>query len=254
MDAGQFTAQIMVYNGATLLATLSELSNANGDGIFIGALDTVSDITRIVVSLASCSGFGADCNDFGVNSLLLNTIGRTVPEPMSLSLLLLGGAGLALHLPRRDQGHAVARYTIGSMYANGAGVAKDEAEAIKWYRRAAENGHAGAQFNLGTIYGEGRGAQKNDVEAIKWYRLAAEQGDASAQLILGLMYRGGEGVPQDYVSAHMWFNLSAAHGDQEAAEMRNSLEKQMSAPQIADAQKLAREWKPQKPQQPSRSR
>ena len=107
--AGQFTAQIMVYNGATLLATLSELSNANGDGIFIGALDTVSDITRIVVSLASCSGFGADCNDFGVNSLLLNTIGRTVPEPMSLSLLLLGAAGLAFFRRSRRAGLTVAK-------------------------------------------------------------------------------------------------------------------------------------------------
>ena len=56
------------------------------------------------------------------------------------------------------------------------------------------------------------GVPQNYAEALKWYRLAADQGHASAQYNLGIMYANGQGVPQDYVRAHMWFNLSAAQG------------------------------------------
>ena len=51
-------------------------------------------------------------------------------------------------------------------------------------------------------------------------------------------------MPQDYVQAHMWYNLATANGDKLAAEFRDGLAKQMALAQIAEAQKLAREWKP----------
>jgi TPR repeat protein len=79
---------------------------------------------------------------------------------------------------------------------------------------------------------------------MKWYRLAADQGYAHAQYNLGIMYAKGQGVPQDYVKAHMWFNLSAAQGEQDAAEHRDKVAQRMTPAQIAEAQKLAREWKP----------
>ncbi len=50
---------------------------------------------------------------------------------------------------------------------------------------------------------------RNDAEAMRWYRLAADQGNARAQSGLGAMYADGQG---DYVSAYMWFSLSAARG------------------------------------------
>ena len=53
------------------------------------------------------------------------------------------------------------------MLANGQGTAKNEVEAVKWYRKAAEQGNAGAQFNLGNMLGNGQGTAKNDVEAVK---------------------------------------------------------------------------------------
>ncbi len=59
------------------------------------------------------------------------------------------------------------------------------------------------------------------------------------------MYESGEGVPQDYVLAHMWFNLAASQ-DFPAASNRERVVTRMSDPQIAEAQKLAREWKPRK--------
>ena len=91
------------------------------------------------------------------------------------------------------------------------------------------------------------GVPQDYAEALKWYRLAADQGHASAQCNLGVMYANGEGVPQDYVRAHMWFNLSAAQGDQDAAKNRDDVAKRMTPAQIAEAQKLAREWQPKRP-------
>jgi TPR repeat protein len=146
------------------------------------------------------------------------------------------------------QGHARAQAAFGVMYANGRGVAQDYAEAVRWFRKAAEQGHADAQFNLGRMYGQGRGVTQDDAEAVRWYRKAADQGHADAQFHLGLMYGQGQGVTQDYVEAHMWFNLAASRASVEDqkkyAEKRDSLARIMTAEQIAEAQRRAREWKP----------
>jgi TPR repeat protein len=117
---------------------------------------------------------------------------------------------------------------------------------VKWYRKAADQGDADAQFNLGAGYDNGQGVPQDYAEALKWYRLAADQGVASAQYNLAVMYANGQGVPQDYVRAYMWFNLAAAQGLQGAEEDRDQVAQQMTAAQIAEAQKLAREWKPTK--------
>jgi TPR repeat protein len=58
------------------------------------------------------------------------------------------------------------------------------------------------------------------------------------------MYLAGVGVPQDYVQAYMWLNLSAARGMKRAVEERDQLAQSMTPVQIAQAKKLAREWKP----------
>ena len=52
---------------------------------------------------------------------------------------------------------------------------------------------------------------------------------------------------QDFIQAHKWYNLAAANGHGKAAEYRDALAKQMTPAQIAEAQKLAREWKPNTP-------
>ena len=58
------------------------------------------------------------------------------------------------------------------------------------------------------------------------------------------MYALGLGVPQDYVHAHMWISLAAAQGDADAVNNRDIVAAKMTPDQIAEAQKLAREWKP----------
>ncbi len=111
-----------------------------------------------------------------------------------------------------DQGYAPAQLNLGFMYENGEGVVKDEVEAVKWYRRAADQGYALAQFNLGVMYAKGQGVVKDEAEAVKWYRKAAEQGDASAQFNLGVMYANGQGVVKDEVEAVKWYRKAADQG------------------------------------------
>ena len=78
------------------------------------------------------------------------------------------------------------------------------------------------------------------------WRPLAEKGDAAAQWSLGTMYAEGQGVPQDYVLAHMWMNLAVAKGVQEVVKGRDLLEKNMTTDQIAEAQRLAKEWTPKR--------
>ena len=80
--------------------------------------------------------------------------------------------------------------------------------------------------------------------AVRLIRPLAEQGDANAQYNLGVLYDNGLGVPQDRVRAYMWLNLAAMQGRESAATFRDLVARLMSPAQIAEAQKLAREWKP----------
>jgi TPR repeat protein len=66
------------------------------------------------------------------------------------------------------------------VYSNGKGLGKDKAEAVKWYRMAAEQGNVDAQFVLGYLYYSGEGVEADTDEAIKWYRKAADQGNKAA--------------------------------------------------------------------------
>ena len=113
---------------------------------------------------------------------------------------------------------------------------------MRLLRPLAEQGDAEAQYHLGTRYFTGAGVPKDYAEALKWFRLSADQENARGQGALGSMYYMGRGVPQDYVLAYMWFNLSAAQGG--SPERRDSILHQMTPEQIAEAQRLAREWKP----------
>ncbi len=89
----------------------------------------------------------------------------------------------------------------------------------------------------------GEGVVQDSAEALKWIEKAADQGLFKAQLSMGMAYMRGEDVPQSNVSAHMWFNLAAWTGDMQAEVALNELAQSMTPEQIAEAEKLAREWK-----------
>jgi TPR repeat protein len=97
---------------------------------------------------------------------------------------------------------------------------------------------------LGVCYTKGEGVPKDYTNAVKWYSKAAEQGDAYAQCKLGTFYTIGVGVAKDDVIAYMWANLAVASGNEDAIKMREYLEKKMTAEQVAEAQRLSRDWKP----------
>ena len=81
-----------------------------------------------------------------------------------------------------------------------------------------------------------------DMDLLAQFELAARQGRADALYNLGLAYSTGQGVAVDFVTAHKWFNLAAMRGVDEAKSWRAQLSSEMSPAQIAEAQKLAREW------------
>ena len=141
-----------------------------------------------------------------------------------------------------DQGDAKAQFNLGTCYDKGYGVPQDYAQAVKWYRQAAEQGLALAQYSLGNCYVQGEVVPQDYAQAVKWYRKAAEQGLAKAQYDLGVCYANGNGVPQDDVKAYMWFNLSSAQGDVFAKKGKDNITKRMTKEQIAEGQKLSREW------------
>ena len=141
-----------------------------------------------------------------------------------------------------EQGDATAQNNLGVRYASGEGVPEDDAEAVRWYLLAAEQGYARAQNNLGLMYTNGESVPEDDAEAVRWYRLAAEQGLANAQNNLGARYASGEGVPEDDVLAYMWYNLAAAQGNENAPGNKDIIEERMTREQIAEAQRLSREW------------
>ena len=124
----------------------------------------------------------------------------------------------------------------------------DYSQAMQRWQPLAANGDPDAQFWLGALYDQGRGVPQSHETAARLYLKAAEQGQANAQFNLGLLYTDGLGVVQDYVQAHMWINLAASvvKGDDQKkfAKVRDMVTVKMSAEQIAEAQRRAREWKP----------
>ena len=105
-----------------------------------------------------------------------------------------------------------------------------------------------AQTNLGGLYLNGLGVPQDDEKARQWFEEAAAQGFADAQIALGGLYAFGHGVPRNYGRAYMWLILAAAHSkgipQNDAADLRDEVARRMTPAQIAEAQKLAQEWKP----------
>src|SRR6266446_4746997 len=153
-----------------------------------------------------------------------NPVGGVNMRTFGILFVVLGLAGPAVAGPLEEGVEAVVR--------------GDYATALQLLRPLAEKGDPDAQINLGNMYFDGNGVPQDNGESVKWYLLAADQGSADAQIALGFLYEYGEAVPQDYVQAHKWFDLAGS------SLYRDTLAAKMTPAQIAEAQKLAREWKP----------
>ena len=97
------------------------------------------------------------------------------------------------------------------------------------------------------MYANGRGVARDRAEAARWYRKAADLGLASAQYELSLAYSSGLGVPPDQVAAYEWMDLAVfrAHGPirEKYSAARDALTARMPPEQLAEAMRRAEEWK-----------
>jgi uncharacterized protein len=119
-----------------------------------------------------------------------------------------------------EQAPAETQFKWGLQYAKGDGVAKSDAAAASWWKRAAEKGHIKAQVNVGWAYETGTGLIKDPDMALMWYRKAATQNDAIAQNKLGMFYENGLGVEKNILTAVDWYRKAALQG---LADAQNKL-------------------------------
>lgn len=181
-------------------------------------------------------------------------------------------AAIALWRPLAETGSTEAQCWMGSLYANGEGVAVDDAEALKWYLLAAEGGSPAAQANVGAFYGMGRGTSKDVTRAAEWLKRAAEGGDPNGLFNLAVLYSKGEGVGQDLskaaqcylkaaerghypsqsrlghlyakgigverdsIQAYVWLTLAGSHGIGSALQELETVAESMSSREKAEAQ------------------
>src|SRR5207237_9146971 len=134
--------------------------------------------------------------------------------------------------PRGEVTQRDGHCSLGGVYESGKSVPQEYAQAVRWYRAAADGGDPRAMSNLGWMYSRGKGVRQDYTQALRWYQSAAEKGLAEAQYNLGAMYKEGYGVPKDYTRAHMWFKLAAVHGHEPDYDARLALSKRMARRQI----------------------
>lgn len=130
-------------------------------------------------------------------------------------------------------------------------VLRNEGKANQWYERAAIMGNPFAQYELAKNFANGTaGLTKDGEQAVRWAREAAMQGQGEAQLLIGALYITGTGVPADGVLGYAWINLAIAKlasggwdsEKRQAESMRAGLETTLSREDVAEAQRLSREW------------
>lgn len=151
------------------------------------------------------------------------------------------------------QGNVYAQEHFAEMNHDGKNLfkVKDDAEAFKWYEKAALQGSNSAQNELGKMYESGIGVAKNAAKAFNWYEKSAIQGNLIAQYHLGEMYSNGTGVSRDVTLSYAWFNFVASHlqsestGKEFVEKERDNLK--LSNSQRAEAERLSSNWKPGKP-------
>jgi uncharacterized protein len=159
------------------------------------------------------------------------------------------GKAAALWQPLAEHGDAAAQYYLGTLFAEGNGVAHDDAIAFSWFERAAKQGNAAAQYNVGASYAAGSGVTKSSEDAAKWFRRAADQGFPFAQVNLALLYAAGNGVPQDNVEAFKWLEVAFARlppggPRMDVAHAMQDVAAKMTSDEIDDAKRRAHAWKP----------
>ena len=209
------------------------------------------------VVISSIGGFLAQAQELSAEQIVKNTAIRQKAAQGDAEAQWLTGrfydlglygheknAAEALQWYRKaaEQGNASAQLDLGICYSKGKGLEKDFAVAVKWFRKSAEQGNPTAQSNLARHYAIGEGVEGNMLEAAKWLHESAAQGYAEAQSALGIFYFNGLGVVKSAPQAYKWSLLAAAQGHDEAKQRVAALEQRITPAQRAEGQRLAAEW------------
>jgi uncharacterized protein len=136
-------------------------------------------------------------------------------------------------------GDSDAQTNVGYMYDQGLGCERNVVNAAIWYRKAAEAGNALGENNLADLYLRGQGLKQDDAAAFAWFQKAAAQGHTGAQIKLAYLYADGRGTEKDSEAAYAWLSAATAAGDSRGKDLLHSLDKSLSAEQIARARQRA---------------
>ena len=143
------------------------------------------------------------------------------------------------------EGDIASQVNLGSLYRmGGRGLARDPAEAYRWFHAAAEQGNREAQYSIANMLDLGDGVPKDYRMAAKWYTLSAEQGQTNSQFNLGILYANGQGVSADPTQAYFWLDVAFTGGHARAGRLRDTVASKMTSKQIEQAKALVRAWKP----------
>ena len=149
-------------------------------------------------------------------------------------------------IPQAQAGDGDAQNRIGEMYEFGQGVARDNDEALKWFRSAAEQNVVAAWHNLGRSYNFGTGVDQNYEMAEQWYRKAAEQGHTDAMFFLGTLYSNNHGQDTSTdtnILAYAWMHNAAEMGNYTARAIEARLLMKLDETQLEEAKTLAESYK-----------
>jgi localization factor PodJL len=205
------------------------------------------------VGVAAASLFNfADGSSQAVAELAAKASGGDAKAAMTLGLKYANGDGVAVNdaqaaywLRRAaDAGEAVAQYRLGTFYEHGRGFPADPKQALRWYGEAAKAGNRRAMHNLAVLYADGSGTDKNFAKAARWFRNAAELGLMDSQFNLGVLYERGLGVKSSLADAYKWYSIAAEAGDTESQERVAAIMNQITPADRDVADRAAKAYKP----------
>lgn len=142
-------------------------------------------------------------------------------------------------LPFAARGDAWSQFAIAEMLRTGSGVARNQEEALVWYRRAAEQGYGPAQCNLGTALYNGWGTATDPQAAIGWWIRGALNRNPRSMFNLGTELARGSYIVRDYVRAYRWLTEAFNLGYLPAEKVRETLRQAMTPFQIRVAEKMS---------------
>lgn len=133
-------------------------------------------------------------------------------------------AAVTIWRPLADRGDADAEFNLGQAYRLGRGVPINLAAAKSWFSKAAEAGHLDAQTTLGLLLFQ----NGDQADGLKWLRRAADQDEPRALLVYGTALYNGDGVIQDRLLGYAFISRAASHGLKPAKDTLGQLDDMMS--------------------------